>query len=571
MTNYIAALVDELYQLGVREVVISPGSRSTPLSVLFCEHYFKVYLNIDERSAGFFALGIAKEHQRPVVLVCTSGSAVAHYFPGIIEAKYSRVPLIVLTADRPHELRHVGAPQAIDQNDIYGHYANYYEELALPEEREEMYHYVRVVMQKAYAGAMSRGYGVAHINIPLREPLIPDLNKLDFSVGRANDRFELLNTEGHLTINDSIFQNKNGLIICGGDAYADYHLDVLEMGKRLKSPVLADPISNFRNYANELIVDSYDAFLKKDSVKRELRPEFIIHFGQVPVSKRLQQFLSMHQDVFYLQVAETFEYRNLALSTDQFIVSSPKRFANSIQVKNSNTAYLQQWQYYQKQMRKHLKKARDEKGLFEGKFIQILQEMLPEGSRLIVANSMAIRDVDYFFEARAQNIKILGNRGANGIDGIVSKALGISTSNKPTVLLTGDLAFYHDLNGLLIGSTHHLNIVIVLFNNEGGGIFKYLPQSKGKHFDYLFLTPHGINFSGLKTLYGLTYFQPQNEDAFVHDFEEALSLKGMKLIELKIDLELSKALHDQYTILPDDTKIREGKRVSGELDHVDGH
>jgi 2-succinyl-5-enolpyruvyl-6-hydroxy-3-cyclohexene-1-carboxylate synthase len=148
MTNYIAALVDELYQLGVREVVISPGSRSTPLAMLFCEHQFKIFVNIDERSAGFFALGIAKEQARPVVLVCTSGSAVAHYYPAIIEAKYSRVPLIILTADRPHELRHVGAPQAIEQNNIFNGYTSYYEELALPEETEKMYRYVRVVMQK---------------------------------------------------------------------------------------------------------------------------------------------------------------------------------------------------------------------------------------------------------------------------------------------------------------------------------------------------------------------------------------------------------------------------------------
>jgi len=557
MTNYIAALVDELYQLGVREVVISPGSRSTPLSILFCEHHFKIFLNIDERSAGFFALGIAKEYGRPVVLVCTSGSAVAHYLPAIIEAKYSRAPLIILSADRPHELRNVGAPQVIDQNKIFNAFTNYYEELALPEERESMYRYVRVVMQKAYAGAMSKEYGVAHINIPLREPLIPDLSKLDFTAGRTRDRFELIEKDGYVYFNGSVFQNKNGIIICGGDAYADYHQDVLELGERLKSPILADPLSNFRNYAKDIIIDSYDAFLKNDSIKKELKPEFIIHFGQVPVSKRLQQFLSLHQDVLYIQVDETFQYRNPSLSTDKFIVSSPRLFAKSIGVQNSNREYLGKWQNYQKQMRKRLKYAGDEEGLFEGKLIQKLQEMLPEDSRLVVANSMAIRDLDYFFEARDQNIKILGNRGANGIDGIVSTALGISTSNKPTVLLTGDLSFYHDLNGLLIGKTHNLNLVIVLFNNNGGGIFKYLPQSNEKHFDYLFLTPHGIDFAGLKTLYGLTCFKPQNYDAFEHDFKEALTLEGIKLIELKIDLGLSKALHDKYTML------QEGERISG--------
>jgi len=549
MTNYIAALVDELYKLGVREVVISPGSRSTPLSILFCEHRFEIFVNIDERSAGFFALGIAKEHERPVVLVCTSGSAVAHYLPAIVEAKYSRVPLIVLTADRPHELRHVGAPQVIDQNKIFSAYTNYYEELALPEETESMYRYVRVVMRKAYANAMSKEYGVAHINVPLREPLVPDLSKLDFTAGQTKDQFELIKKDGNVSLDDSVFQNKNGIIICGGDAYADYHNDVLELGERLKAPVLADPISNFRNYANDIIIDSYDAFLKNYLINKELKPEFIIHFGQAPVSKRLHQFLSMHQDVLYCQVDESFQYRNPSLSTDKFIISSPKLFANSIHITNSNTEYLSKWQSYQKQMRNHIRYAKDESVIFEGKLIQILQAILPEDSRLVVANSMAIRDVDYFFEARDQNIKILGNRGANGIDGVVSTALGISTSNKLTVLLTGDLSFYHDLNGLLIGITHNLNLVIVLLNNNGGGIFKYLPQSNEKHFDYLFLTPHKMNFEGLKTLYGVTYFKPQNYDAFEQVLKEALTLKGIKLIEVKIDSDLSKKLHDKYTIL----------------------
>ena len=245
-----------------------------------------------------------------------------------------------------------------------------------------------------------------------------------------------------------------------------------------------------RNYSKNIIIDSYDAFLKNDTIKKELKPQFIIHFGQVPVSKRLQQFLSMHQDVLYLKVDETFQYRNPSLSTKKYIISSPGIFARSISIQNSNEEYLTRWLSYQKQMREKLNSVRDEVNLFEGKLIQIIQNMLPEKSRLVVANSMPIRDIDYFFESLNKIVKVLCNRGANGIDGIVSTALGISVSNKPTVLLTGDLSFYHDLNGLLIGKTHNLNLVIVLLNNNGGGIFRYLPQSTEKHFDYLFLTPH---------------------------------------------------------------------------------
>ena len=549
MTNYIAALVDELHQLGVREVVISPGSRSTPLSILFCEHDFKIFVNVDERSAGFFALGIAKEQARPVVLVCTSGSAVANYLPAIVEAKYSGIPLIVLTADRPPELRNVGAPQTIDQNKIFDNFTKYYEELALPEENENMCRYVRVVMQKAFASAMSKEYGVIHINVPLRDPLIPDLSKLDFTIGRGKNKFEYSKGENQISLDASIFKNKNGIIICGGDAYSNYHKEAVELGERLKAPILADPISNLRNYSNDSIIDSYDAFLKNDDIKRELEPEFIIHFGQLPVSKRLQQFLTLHQEALYIQVGESFQYCNPSLSTKTYIQASPKLFAESICIENSNRGYLDKWLNYQKKMRERLNSAKVEEGLFEGKLIQKLQSILPEKSRLVVANSMSIRDMDYFFEARNQNIKVLCNRGANGIDGTVSTALGISTSNNPTTLVTGDLAFYHDLNGLLIGKTHQLNLIILLLNNDGGGIFRYLPQSKKNHFEKLFLTPQRINFEGVKTLYNTIYYEAKDYKSFEDSFNEALTLEGVKLIEVKINSELSKILHDKYTTL----------------------
>ncbi len=558
MTNYIAALVDELYQLGVREVVISPGSRSTPLSILFCEHEFEVFVNIDERSAGFFALGIAKEKERPVALVCTSGSAAVHYFPAIVEATYSRVPLIILTADRPHELRQVGAPQTIDQIKIYHEYAKYYEELALPEETESMYRYVRTVAQKAYVSSLSGAYGVAHINVPLREPLLPDLNKVDFSLGRLKYPFQWVKNESRLAMNgvdSAAFQDKKGIIICGGDAYADYHQEVLALAERLKAPVLADPISNFRSYDHGQIIDSYDAFLKNEDLKEELKPEFIIHFGQIPVSKRLQQFIAMHQDALYYQVDETFQYRNPSLSINRFVVAQPGVFAGSIGVQNTSGAYLSRWQHYQKAMRQRLNLARNEASLFEGKLVQRLQDMLPDGCRLVVANSMAIRDVDYFWETRRQNIKLLCNRGANGIDGVVSTALGISSCQQPTVLLTGDLAFYHDLNGLLVGKTHHLNLIIVVLNNNGGAIFKYLPQSQSKHFEYLFMTPHGINFAGLQALYDVTYFEPADYTALEYDFQTALTLGGIKVVNVHIDAKLSKDLHDYYTCSGEKTHV----------------
>lgn len=556
-TNYIAALVDELYQLGVREVVISPGSRSTPVAILCCEHQFDVYIDIDERSAAFFALGIAKEKCRPVALLCTSGSAAAHYLPALVEARYSRVPMIVLTADRPPELRQVGAPQTIDQNKLFGGYVNFYEEISLPEETETMHRYVRMVMQKAYGAVMKTGFGTAHINIPLREPLIPDLNKLDFSAGRSSYRFQLISELSQANRNivlpdSSIFDfliNKNGIIIGGGDAYADYHREVIALAQRLKAPLLADPLSNFRNYDSDVIIDSYQAFLKSNEIKDELKPDYIIQFGQTPVSKSLQQYAARHRQSLFIQVDTVFEYRNPALSTDTYIEASPKQFANALKSEKSNTEYLKKWQTHQKRMRDKLKSAEKETRFFEGAIIQKMQKQLPEGCRLYAANSMAIRDVDDFFEARAQKIKVMGNRGTNGIDGTISTALGIAAAKEPTVLLAGDLALFHDMNGLLTGKKYALNLTIILFNNNGGGIFRYLPQSKEKHFETLFLTPHDLDFSALKSLYGITYYEASTIDDFERCFKKAQAEPGIKLIETKIDLELSKELHDTYTRL----------------------
>lgn len=559
MTNYIGALVDELFQLGIREVVISPGSRSTPLAVLFCEHDFHIFVTIDEGSAAFFALGIAKERGRPVVLVCTSGSVLAHYYPAIIEAKTSQIPLIILTADRPHELRQVGAPQTIDQLKFYQGYVKFFEELALPSETDQMYRYVRNVMDKAYASILDREYGVAHINIPLREPLSPDLHRVDFSLGRLEEPFRLVKLRTNMGLdnyNSEEFRelaheikDKKGVILCGGDAYADYHKEVLALAESLKAPILADPISNFRNFEHEHIIDSYDAFLKREEVQEELKPEYIIHFGQTPISKRLQQFISKNRDALYWQIGESFQYKDPTLSLNRYILAHPRDFATNLLIENEDLEYLHKWQFYQRKMRGHLNQARALEVFFEGKILQLIQDYLEEESRLIVANSMAIRYVDYFWQAGGRRVKILCNRGANGIDGTISTALGISTSQHPSILLTGDLAFIHDLNGLLLGKSYNLNLTIVVLNNNGGGIFQHLEQKSSKHFDLLFRTSHDLNFSGLETLFGLKYYEPNDYTAFEENLGEAIKSKGVKIINIHIDPEISKELHDLYTCL----------------------
>ena len=547
MTNFFASLVDELYQLGVREVVLSPGSRSTPMALLFCEHDFNIYMNIDERSAAYFGLGIAKAKDRPVVLVCTSGSAAANYLPAIMEAKHARVPLIILTADRPHELRNCGAPQTVDQLKVFSGYVNYFEELALADDSEKTCHYVRSVMDRAYSNAIADGGGVSHVNVPIREPLIPDFEALDFTLGRRKIGFRHSGCMFEDLALDNDLKDKKGIILCGSDITEEDHEYVLNLAHKLKAPIIADPLSNLRNCNSAYVMDSYDAFLNEDIIKNDLKPDYIIQLGQIPVSKRIQQFLDLHQSALYIQVDITFEYRNPVLSTNVFIKSSIKGFLNTIHIKNQDDSYLKTWQKYQSEMRFKLNSVERAERLFEGKIVRCIQNALTQPSNLVVANSMSIRYIDHFYQAKEQNIQLFCNRGTNGIEGIVSTALGISTTEKPTVLLTGDLSFYHDLNGLLIGKTHALNLVIVLLNNDGGGIFQLLPQREERHFDTLFATSHGLNFQGLSMMYGIDYFNIKDYGEFEDVFRRSLCSPGIQLIEVKLDPEKSKQLYDRYT------------------------
>lgn len=549
MNEYIALAVDELYRLGLREIVLSPGSRSTPLSMLFCEYKkFKVYLDIDERSAAFFALGISKEFSRPVILVCTSGSAAGHYLPAVMEAKYSRIPLIILTADRPPELQNVGAPQTINQNNIFGGFVNYNEELSVPDEKN-YYTYPRIVMRKAFLKCQGVVKGPVQINIPLCEPLVPELNEVYFNSGRSPISFQYLSGIEKARIDIEFLKGKKGIIVCGPDAFCDCQKEVIALGERLKAPILADPLSNMRSHKSEVIIDSYDAFLKDNIAKSELKPEYIFLFGQAPVSKRLQQFISLHNDIFCLQVDTSGDYRNPSLTTTHYVQASINEFIDQIHYINTDDTYLKRWRDWQERMRRKMDLAAQEPAMFEGKIVQILQSMMPENGRLVVANSMSIRDIDYFWKSKDQKVKILCNRGTNGIDGTISTALGVSTCGNPTVLLTGDLAFYHDMNGLLVGKTHGLNLVIILINNDGGGIFQYLPPKGKKYFDYLFSTPHGVDFKGVQTLYGVNYHKVSDYTDFQESFLNVIKDQGIHVLEVATDKERSWELHEKYTTL----------------------
>lgn len=619
MNEYIAALVDEFYQLGVRYAVFSPGSRSTTMAMLFTEYEgFETYMNIDERSASFMALGIAKAHKEPTVLVCTSGSAVAHYLPAILEAQYSGVPLIVLSADRPYTLLHTGAPQTVDQQKIFGTAVNYYEELAVPQD-EHYYTYPRQVARKAYMKAMDTKKGPVHINVPLFEPLVPELDRKHFEVGRSTykvfkpnygDVFSYQNRSNNTSnasnasnasnvsnvsdvsytknttdnsannannannFNLLLAQYKRVLILAGPQINVDEVESIHSFAENLQAPILADPLSNVRrchkagaiddnhevasNRSNDtnmtqdkqvsdVVISTYDAFLADKELWPVLKPDCVIQFGQIVVSKRVQQMVASWDNVEYIEVNPTMDSMNPTGKTTMHMQASIDMFTHLFAVKNESNAYLNRWQRLEVAGKAQLSTAIEEPSSFEGRTIRELQQHIPDNSQVLVANSMTIRDFDYFWFSGESDAVLYGNRGVNGIDGTVSTALGLATNGKSTYLVTGDLSLFHDLNGLAVAKTQNLNLTIILHNNDGGGIFEYLPQKGTKHFDYLFSTSQGLDYSGAAKLYGCGYTKIINPDELSRVLAKVSTESGVHIIEIPTDREYSRQLHKKYT------------------------
>ena len=573
MNEYIAALVDEFYQLGVRHAVFSPGSRSTTMAMLFKEHEgFETYMNIDERSASFMALGIAKAHKEPTVLVCTSGSAVAHYLPAILEAQYSGIPLIVLSADRPHTLLHVGAPQTVDQHKIFGTAVNYFEELAVPQE-SHYYTYPRQVARKAYMKAMDTKKGPVHINVPLFEPLVPELSRNHFEAGRSsfkvvkpnyssvfdcrheNDLTHINNAvdiahgnDGTNEINDLFKRYERILILAGPQIDIDEANTIRSFGEALQAPILADPLSNVRGCgASDVVISTYDALLAGQALWHELKPDCVIQFGQIVVSKRVQQMIASWTDVEYIEVNPTMDSMNPTCKTTMHMQASIDVFTHLYGKNNNSDTYLNIWRRLDQAGKKQLSLASDEPHCFEGRTIRELQKQIPEDGQIFVANSMTIRDFDYFWFSGESKAVLYGNRGVNGIDGTISTALGLAANGRPTYLVTGDLSLFHDLNGLAVAKTHNLNLTIILHNNDGGGIFEYLPQKGTKHFDYLFSTSQGLDYSGAAKLYGCGYTKISSPDELSSVLAKIGQESGVHIIEIPTNREYSRELHKKYT------------------------
>ena len=582
---YAVAFVDELQRAGLRNVVICPGSRSTPLAMAFAaQSAIRTWVHVDERSAAFFGLGMAKQSRQPVALLCTSGTAAANFLPALVEATLSHVPLLALTADRPHELRDNGAPQSIDQNRLYGSYAKWFVEVALPEATDAAFRYIRTIADRAVAAAQAIPVGPVHLNFPFREPLtpgpipeqpLPPIEQRDLIAwqGRTGNvpytgvRDVPLSVPENDTIGNvlSLIRGaQQGLIIVGPIDDPTLTEPLLELAQHLGYPVLADPLSQMRCGVNNrsMVLTSYDAFLRSDSFVESAQPELIIRFGAMPTSKPLLLYLKHYANSPLVvidgnggweeptQLASQLIHANPTALCQDLIHTLKQRHITEVESKGTSQAWLSLWQNTDTITQQALQNTiYDFKEIFEGGVFSELTHLLQDGTILYVGNSMPVRDLDTFFGASKQHIRIMGNRGANGIDGVISSALGasaIAEQHEQVVLVLGDLSFFHDLNGLLAARLHRLNMTIILINNDGGGIFSFLPQaSYPEHFEQLFGTPTGLEFRLVVEMYGGRYQRAENWEAFRKAVNQGIDSSGLDVIEILAERTSNVKMHRQ--------------------------
>ncbi|THE64997.1 2-succinyl-5-enolpyruvyl-6-hydroxy-3-cyclohexene-1-carboxylic-acid synthase [Salinadaptatus halalkaliphilus] len=598
-------LVEELVAGGLEAVCIAPGSRSTPLTVAFAQHPdVTVYSHLDERSASFFALGRARRTGEPTALVCTSGTAAANFHPAVIEADRARVPLLVLTADRPHELRDSGANQTVDQVKLYGDAVRWYAELPDPEADERKVRSLRTTAARALANTGGVDPGPVHLNCPFRKPLepieVPDAVPDEFGeslAGQGRDGPFVETAGGSTTLADGQIETladaleaaDRPLIVAGpADPAALQALsceDVVTVADRVGAPILADPLSALRfgdHVGTESIADSRSGgliFGGYDGYIDELpAPDVVVRFGASPTSKRLRHTLGDADCEQYL-LDPAGDWREATFTATNLLETSPAAAFDAVREilseRSESTTDAtpdapardasDDWMTHVTDAERRHWAIRDaatdasefEPNPFEGAILGAVFEHAPDPSTVFVSNSMPIRDADRFARPRAADVTVLSNRGASGIDGITSTALGAgSTAAEPLVLVTGDLAFYHDSNGLLAIERCGVDATIVVLDNDGGGIFHKLPiEGFDPPFTDQFKTPHGLEFDGLADTYGLE-LESVDPVEFVDAYRRSLAADGTQVLVLEFD---SAASHRRREAL--DRQVREDVRA----------
>ena len=603
-TLWATALVDELVAAGVDAVVVSPGSRSTPLTMAAARHDdLRVFSQLDERSAAYFALGRARRTGRVTPLICTSGTAAANYHPAVMEASNARVPLLALTADRPPELRDSGANQTADQEKLYGDAVRLYKDLPEPAPNDRALRSLRTTVARAVATSEGADPGPVHLNVPFKKPLEPthvpgdvpaDLDP-SAAVGRDGPYVDVTpgspepgDDELRLLANE-LSDADRGLIVAGpADPPGLDAESVTALSHATGFPVLADPLSGVRFGGHTRVapvIGAYDAYLSGDLATGGSAdggvesdggewddPETVLRLGASPTSKRLRKYLAGTGADQY-QVDPAGRWREAEFAATDLVVAEPSRLcarlSRLVPGGDGDPDWRGQWETADRTARAvHERDAERADGVpeatsfHEGDALRVVADALPDPATLFVSNSMPVRDLDRFVPPSTNSVTTLGNRGVSGIDGIVSSALGAgSATTDDLTLVVGDLALYHDTNGLLAIDRCDVDVTVVLIHNDGGGIFHSLPiEAFEPEFTESFKTPHGIDFEPMAELHGLEYAwidaRPDAVDAgsdavddaegpeaiaddFAAAYNRARDADGSHLIEVRTDAEAS--------------------------------
>ncbi|MGE5353760.1 MAG: 2-succinyl-5-enolpyruvyl-6-hydroxy-3-cyclohexene-1-carboxylic-acid synthase, partial [Acidobacteriota bacterium] len=568
--------VKELADNGVKYACISPGSRNTPLTVAFSQNNnIKTHILVDERSSGFFALGLARASKSPVALVCTSGTAVAEFYPAIIEAFQQNVPLIVLTADRPPELQNCGANQTIHQNNIYKNHICWFSNAGLPDLSRRKLSSLRALAKKAFYESSSKG--PVHVNFPFRKPLEPfvftdEINeellqdlasapslKKDNAKNETASEKNAENKSLADTIYDKLKSSQKCIVLAGpDDPVENFACNLQHMASLFSLPILADGASQLRygSHDKSNVFINFEGSLRSKEFSKKIEPELILHFGRTMTSKGIELFMEGTSSEYYIinergSLFDPFGKTTavLAMDPNELLIDIIKK-AESEGFNREDSSWLEIFKKAEvkaEELKKEIiMKARFP---FEGRIFTEAMSLMPQNSNLMISNSMPVRDLDYFSPKTEALIKVYNNRGASGIDGITSTALGIaSDSMNPTVLITGDLAFYYDLNGLLAAKKYSIPLVVVLINNDGGGIFEMLPISGYKEnlFREYFQTPHELDFSHFVKGYDGEFLEISDWQAFRHAFAAALKSRKLSVLHIRTDSKESVGLRRHF-------------------------
>ncbi len=559
-TRWMAIFVEELARCGLEAVCIAPGSRSTPLTLAFAaQPAVRVYRHLDERSAGFFALGLAQATKRPVALVCTSGTAAANFHPAIIEAYYAHVPLLVLTADRPPELRSSGANQTIDQIKMFGDHVRWAVEAPTPQPDDPalVLRHLRTLAARACATADGLLKGPVHLNFPFRKPLEPEgaptgsATLTSQSGLRVEPPFTRIgrarlfpDDEQIAAAAEAIKAHRRGLIICGPECPGgSFPAEVGALAQRAGYPILADPLANLRHApeaGSGLVLGGYHLWLPA-LIEKPGDVEIVLRFGTVPTSSALAAFIERAAPQAHIHVREDGEWADDLHLTHTFLQAKPAAFcralADALDVPGPLSTWAEALCAAERRTWAQLDNALEREPFFDGGAVARVLAALPDDTDLFVGNSLPVRHVDTFDRPAPRRITLYGNRGASGIDGNVSTALGLAAGGgRRVVALLGDITFYHDMNGLLAIRQHQLdNVTFVVINNDGGGIFHQLPVARHEPpFTDLFLTPHGLTFAPAAEMYGLGYRVATDTDGLTQALSDCLQHStGPNLIEVR--------------------------------------